>query len=255
MAPTAEQFLHAIKHDSDALCVAARRGLDAPVPSCPGWTVRDLIAHTGRLHRQKAFVVRERLTDRDFTMEPQTGDLVDWFSEGSSLLVKALSAVDPSTAVWSWHEADQTAGFWLRRMAHETLIHRVDAELAHGTVTPIDPLLAEDGIDEALTLFISSSPPQAKAEPGSAIIRLSTQNRHWSLREAKFSGVTRRGRELSQVPAVMLEQDLAEWDCEISGEPAALDLWLWGRGPLSDLSVSGDTAHAEFLRKISASLT
>ena len=252
MPPTAKQFLHAIEDDSKALCAAAQRGLDVSVPSCPGWTVRDVVIHTGNLHRQKVTVLKEGLTDSDFNRAEPVGDLLDWFSEGYGLLLNALRSVDPAIGMWSWYQPDQTAGFWYRRMAHETLIHRVDAELAHGAVTNVDPVLAEDGIDEALVVFISGYPAWATPEPGTATIRLSTPTRHWSLRAATFSGTTRSGRVISNMPAVILEPDVDKWDCEISGLSAALDLWLWGRGPLSDLEVIGNPEHAEMLRKIAA---
>lgn len=38
---------------------AARAGLAADVPTCPGWTVRDLLPHIGGIHRWAATVVGE----------------------------------------------------------------------------------------------------------------------------------------------------------------------------------------------------
>lgn len=255
MPPSAEQFLNAIEQDSQALSVAASRGLETPVPSCPGWTVRDLVTHTGEVHRHKELVVRSRLENDEFNMKPPVGDLLDWFNEGAAMLLNALRSVEPSTPMWTWHQPDQTAGFWYRRMAHETLIHRVDAELADGTITAINAELAEDGIDEALVAFIAGVPRWAESDPGDAVIRITTPERQWSLREATFSGKTKSGRVHSQVPTVLLEPNAVKWDCEISGGSAALNLWLWGRGPLSDLVVSGDPAHAETLRKVASDST
>lgn len=255
MPPTAEQLLRSIEQDSQALSVAASNGLDAPVPSCPGWTLRDLVTHTGKVHRQKEEVLRSRLTDDKSDVKSPVGDLLDWFNEGAASLLSTLRSVEPSTPMWTWHTPDQTAGFWYRRMAHETLIHRVDAELAHGTVTTIDAEIAEDGIDEALVAFIAGIPPWAEADPGDVVIRLTTPNRHWSLREATFSGTTKSGRVLSKIPTVLLEPGATKRDCEISGGSAALNLWLWGRGSLSDLIVSGDPAHAEMLRTVASDST
>jgi uncharacterized protein (TIGR03083 family) len=45
------------------------------------------------------------------------------------------------------------AGFWSRRQAHETTVHRWDAESASGAITPILALVATDGIDELLHTF------------------------------------------------------------------------------------------------------
>jgi hypothetical protein len=140
-------------------------------------------------------------------------------------------------------------------MAHETLIHRVDAELAHDCVTAIDPDLADDGIDEVLVVFIEGAPPWAESKPGESVIRLSTPKSSWLLREATFSGTTRSGRVLSEIPTVLFEPDAKKWDCEISGDSVAVNLWLWGRGPLDDLTVTGNVEHARFLRKVAAKST
>jgi hypothetical protein len=50
---------------------------------------------------------------------------------------------------------DQTVGFWARRMALETVVHRVDAEQARGAVAPVDAALATDGIDEILVIMLA----------------------------------------------------------------------------------------------------
>lgn len=217
--------------------------------------MRDLVVHTGGVHRQKELVVREHLKDDDFEFERPQGDLLDWFSDGAAMLVKTLASAEAKDPCWTWFGPDQTVGFWQRRMAHETLIHRVDAELAHGAVTDIDPVLAEDGIDEALVAFIEGYPAWADLERATSVIMLSTGLRQWYLREATFSGTTRSGRVLSDVPTVLLENQPAYTVCEISGSPASLDFWLWGRAPLSKLSVTGDESHAMRLRDVAAAST
>lgn len=255
ISPTAAQFLESVRKDSDALAAAARKGLDTAVPSCPGWTVRDLVIHTGRVHHGKEMVVRQGLRDSDVKFEEPTGDVVEWFVDGATRLVDTLASKDPGDPAWSWHPPDQTVGFWQRRMAQETVIHRVDAELANGPVTAIDPLIAADGVDEALNVYIAGYPSWATLEPGEKIVRLRTGDRTWHLRDGTFSGTTRSGRVLSNIPTLTLEDGVTGWDCEVSGSPAALDLWLWGRGPLSDLEVSGDAELAKYVRKVAADST
>ncbi len=234
---------------------AARRGLDVDVPTCPGWTVRDLLLHLGRIHREKALTVREGVTDRDFHFKEPASDVVEWFEEGAELMLAALRSKDATDPAWTWHGPDQTVGFWNRRMAHETLIHRVDAELAHGEAGEVDHVIAEDGIDEALEIFIGGYPDWATPRLGDRVIRLSTSGRSWWLRAATFSGTTRSGRVLEDVPTVVLESESPAADCEITGDPAALDLWLWGRAPVSDLTVSGDAELAAYLRNVAAKST
>ena len=55
-------------------------------------------------------------------------------------------AREPGAPAPTWFGPDQTVGFWIRRMAQETVIHRIDAELAAGLpVTPVPGDLAADG--------------------------------------------------------------------------------------------------------------
>ncbi|MDE3722163.1 maleylpyruvate isomerase N-terminal domain-containing protein [Nocardiopsis sp. N85] len=47
------RHIEALTAEGRLLADAARRaGSHAPVPTCPGWTVRDLLVHTGRVHRR-----------------------------------------------------------------------------------------------------------------------------------------------------------------------------------------------------------
>ncbi len=134
--------------------------LDTPVPTCPGWGLGKLVRHTGRVHRHVTAVVAQQVS------EPPGRDLVDfeqpsvdadqaawiaWFRSGANALMVALADAPSDTPVWSWGH-DQTAGFWARRMAHETVIHGVDAHLAVGAPFNIEPALAVDGLDELLEI-------------------------------------------------------------------------------------------------------
>src|SRR5215469_3181220 len=65
------------------------------------------------------------------------------------------------------------AGFWIRRMAHETLVHRADAQLAAGAAPEplIEAEVAADAIDEWLMLLaggFAGSGERAKALPAGA---------------------------------------------------------------------------------------
>lgn len=67
-------------------------------------------------------------------------------------LADAVREAGPRTGVWSWAE-DQSAGFWLRRITHDTLVHRLDAELAVGRAVAVTPDLAADSVSDLLDLF------------------------------------------------------------------------------------------------------
>ena len=79
------------------------------------------------------------------TDEPFGKDTVEWFSDEHAKLLSELAAHRPSDHTWTWWEPDQTVGFWYRRMALETVVHRVDIEAQFGPLSAIDPALAVDG--------------------------------------------------------------------------------------------------------------
>src|SRR5262249_29954881 len=143
-------------------------GLDAPVPACPGWRVRDLLKHLGYVHRWAAGYVREQhagWVDRASEAEilaggPEDDELLTWFREGHASLVRVLETADPDMTCWPFLEAPSPVAFWARRQAHETAIHRVDADQAAagagkaGGGPPFTPRFAVDGIDELIMGFV-----------------------------------------------------------------------------------------------------
>ena len=154
------EHIAALQRDGRLLAGAARRaGLAAAVPSCPPWQVRDLLRHTGYVHRWAAGYVAEQQTEyqADEPTEsevlsggPPDAELIDWFCAGHAGLVRTLTAADPALACWTFLPGPSPLATWARRQAHETAIHRVDAELAAGEVTPFPVDFAADGIDELL---------------------------------------------------------------------------------------------------------
>ena len=127
---------------------AARHDPSAVVPACPEWTFRDLVAHVGSGHRYAAELITSRTT------EPVPVPKLDppdqwggWLVEGSELLLRAAREHGFDRPVWTWRPADRTAGFWVRRMLHDEIIHRLDADPAG----PLAPELAADGVADFLT--------------------------------------------------------------------------------------------------------
>jgi len=216
--------------------------------------VRDLVAHVGKVHREKEEIVRRLLAEPPAPVEPpQDGVLFDWFEDGASALVATLAAADPAAPAWTWHEPDQTAGFWRRRMAHETLIHRVDAELAAGSVGPIDQDLAGDGVDEVLVVKMSAAPGWATVTPGEGAVALVVPGARWTMRRSFLSGTSPdTGNVYEGLEMAALSAAPVETDCTVRGSAVDMDLWLWGRGPLEALEVEGDRELALWLRRVAA---
>ena len=156
------QHIAAIERDGELMAAAARRaGLGALVPSCAPWQVRDLLKHQGYVHRWAASFVGQRLAEpADDLSEaevlaagPLDDELLGWFTGGYRALAQTLRAADPAVQCWTFLPAPSPLAFWARRQAHETAIHRIDAQLAAGAVTPFPAEFAADGIDELIMGF------------------------------------------------------------------------------------------------------
>ena len=230
-------YLRAIRSDGQATLDAAGLGLDSPVPTTPGWTVEDVVSHLGRVHRQKAHIVRELLVAEPPMVDPPPRDsLLEWFAEGVHDLTEILSVTDPSTPVHTWHEPDQTVGFWIRRMAHETLIHRVDAELGHGIHSPVETELGADGVDEILDVFMGGYPEWAEVERSPVVVRLESEGRSWPLQFLSWTGRSpNSGREFTDVAGIEIAGGDPKPAAVVRGPGDALDLFLWGRGSADGL--------------------
>jgi uncharacterized protein (TIGR03083 family) len=250
-------YLRAIRSDGQATLDAASLGLDAPVPTTPGWTVADVVSHLGRVHRQKAHIVRELLVAEPPMVEPPpTESLLEWFAEGVHDLTEILSVADPATPVHTWHQPEQTVGFWIRRMAHETLIHRVDAELGHGLHSPVGAELGADGVDEILDVFMGGYPEWAQVDRSSVVVGLESEGRQWRVRFGSWSGTSpNSGREFIDRAGIELDATDSKPDVVIRGPGDALDLFLWGRGSADGLIVDGHPSVLLYLRDVAADAT
>jgi uncharacterized protein (TIGR03083 family) len=169
------QHIAALEQDGDLLAAAAdRAGLDAPVPSCPPWPMRDLIRHLGYVHRWAAgYVCGQPLPgdpseDEVLRGGPPDAELIGWFRAGHAALVSTLRAADPDLECWAPVPGPSGRAAWARRQAHETAIHRVDAELAVGPVTPFPADFAADGIDELIMGFFGRDPEAPNPGPRAA---------------------------------------------------------------------------------------
>ena len=130
----------------DVICDA---DLDAAVPSCPGWSLRDLVIHLGGVHQWAAHAVAEG--NPNFRPEPADQGrpaLAAWYRQHASRLVEVLTATPADAPAWTLDDRDPTAHFWRRRQVHETAMHTWDADEALGQPRPMDPSLAWDGVLE-----------------------------------------------------------------------------------------------------------
>lgn len=229
-------YLEAIKADSAALATAARLGVDVPVPSCPDWDVAELVRHIGRIQRWVTAMVRTHASERPPRGEgdplPTGTGLADWFDEVAVGLVEVLAAADDDEPVWNWSTTQpHTAAFWKRRMAHETVVHRWDVQLAHGCVEPIGAALAKDGIDEILDTVL---PTEVTLKPEGATLGGSL---HLHTTDVEGEWVVRVGEG-----KVDVSYEHGKGDAAVRGTAEDVLLFVWGRKPAAELETFGDPA-------------
>src|SRR3954467_6511218 len=186
----AEHIEH-IRREGTVLGDAAERaGLDAAVPPCPDWQVRDLVRHQGDVHRWAAAnLVRgsaEPMSDEEsaaclLTWPDDDASLLDWFREGHARLLETLESTPDDAVAFAFLAAPTARAFWARRQAHETSIHRADAESASGAISPYEPAFAADGIDEMVRGFASRPGRLTSDPPRSLRIRTTDIARGWHL--------------------------------------------------------------------------
>lgn len=202
-----------------------------PVPTCPGWSVRDLVTHLGGVHRWAAGIVARGLTtaggdDEAFFAAPADDDaLLSWFVEGAGALAGTLRAApDDLRAFVFLKNAPPAKVFWARRQAHETTVHRIDAQAARLGRMPstaeagIPTALAVDGLDELLTGFVPRRSSRLRTdEPFRTVIAATDAPVAWTV-------------SVSADPPVVVEGVDPSAHSRVTGTAAALYLGLWNRG-------------------------
>ncbi|WP_030610728.1 maleylpyruvate isomerase family mycothiol-dependent enzyme [Streptomyces sclerotialus] len=240
-------YVETLRGDGQLLADAAdRAGPDASVPACPDWQVRDLLTHIGRVHRWATGYVTGATEGR--TRPPEAPDLdgsklVEWVREGHGALVAALAAAPADLSCWTFLSAPSPLAFWARRQAHETAMHRIDAEAALGAgFSPIAPEFAADGIDELLTGFLARDRGRGRTTSAKELyIRTTdapgadgTGNAAWRVRLSdgppRTERVTATGAD-DGVPGRAAVAGGPAPDCVLEGPAADLYAMLWNRLP------------------------
>jgi hypothetical protein len=253
----AARFLDCLSADFQALrAAAAGAEVTAPVPCCPGWATTDLVFHVAEVYLHKVTVLRTGEWPRQW---PPSG-LAD--EPGLALLDRAYAELTAEFAArpseekaLTWYEPDQTIAFWIRRMAQETVIHRIDAEqTANLPVTPVPDALAADGIAEILTLFLSygaAAWPEEFATikgghlasvPGQDAIVITAGQTSWTVYPSPHEIAVQGGA--APAPRVLIE-----------ALPDLMLRWLWGRAPDTAIRSSGDPAWTGYLRRMLTAAT
>ncbi|PRY56964.1 maleylpyruvate isomerase family mycothiol-dependent enzyme [Glycomyces artemisiae] len=213
---------------------------DAKVPSCPEWTATDLLDHVTGVYDHKIQSMRLLREPAEADRIARGGVAVERFDAALAELLAEFDDRGPESLAHTWYGPDQTVGFWIRRMAQETVVHRVDAELAAGLpVAEIDAALALDGIDEMATVMLAWGSRAYREWVADAVtanlgleVGLDAGERAWTV------SVTAAGIDVA---------DGAGTGTVVSGTPGELLCWLWRRLPVDAVTVDGKADDAQAL--------
>jgi uncharacterized protein (TIGR03083 family) len=227
--PGYRELVGAVRTEGEALVAAARMGADAAVPTCGDWTIADLARHVWQVYANVTLFVSSRATSRPEQMPTMPeGDPIDLLARQLDELVVALEEAEADTPIWTWvFDAPEGAIFWARRMAHESAVHRFDAQNAQGIRQPIDAELAADGIDELIDLIVPRVYGRDQVEGPTGTIALRSLDGNQWLLDLEPGGVRRV--DLIEVPQITA-----------TGTDSALLLAAYGRIPWSSLDLAGD---------------
>ncbi|MGI8521979.1 MAG: maleylpyruvate isomerase family mycothiol-dependent enzyme [Nocardioides sp.] len=223
---------------------ALAAGLETSVPTTPGWDVRRLIAHQGRVHRWGTATIAGEEIDREAAEAEGYGseDPVRWLREGAEGLMTAIELAPPDLEVLVFlPDAPPAREFWARRQCHETTIHAVDALTAslgrppRAADTWIDGGIARDGIDELLTGFLPQRRSQLRSpQPTTVSVLPDDSDLRWLVTVSQDPPVTQRGKGDDDADVVL------------RGSAVALYLTLWNRS--HEVTADGFDLWAEHAR-------
>lgn len=243
---------HLDRYSQRFLELARTADLDVQVPSCPGWSVADLIHHLAEVQHFWGSIVQGRLDDPggvEAKDRPSDEALIELFADAAELLTSALRKAAPDDRCWSWSDTGGSVAWVARRQHHEAAIHLADLELANGCPPQLLHDTAVDGIYEMIDVMLGDFPAWMSYEPRWLVeIDVDEFDVAALMTVGLLSGT---GPESGTVYLDLPGARRAEYglpDAIVSGPAEAMDLWLWGRGPVDGLTVTGEAEAVEALR-------
>lgn len=227
--------------------------LDHAVPTCPGWTVQDLVEHLGTVHRRAAARVGSVTDPTSFELDipNDSQEILNWFEKGWRELYEIFESNKSDYPAWNWTGKNLTLGWMIRRQAHEAAIHRYDAELAQMGLPNLnsfkslpaeslpfgfDPDFAVDGLNERLEVSIGGKPHLKANLPGSIHLHATDTDAEWTVTITE--GI------------VTVTRDHQKADAAIRATASELYLWSWGRLPVEILEHFGNIDVIEAWKKL-----
>jgi uncharacterized protein (TIGR03083 family) len=253
------RYLECLATDQTRLRQVAAADLAAAVPTCPGWSVADLVRHVSEVYLHKVECMRQGVAPESWPPGLSGEAPLPLLDRSYQALLGEFDARATSSPAATWHDPDQTVGFWIRRMAQETVIHRVDAELAAGEpVAEIAPDLAVDGIDEVLRVFLAYATQRWPEEFGGVLpataerVLVTTGQESWLIRLEPSGAVVEDGFSRG---GGRVGPGGAPADATVSAAPPDLLLWLWRRSGADAAERRGDQSVVDRFRQVLGAVT
>lgn len=242
-APLADDLLFAALDTA----IASMAGIpveryEQPVPSCPDWTVADLLTHTTQVHlwatRRISTAPGEQAAKSRFPREDMGSGIAlqEAYTRNAQGLVRALRAADLDRVAPTFI-GDRTVRWWLRRQAHETTVHAWDAQAALGAPPPIEPAIAIDGVDELVEVFFVH---RFKAEEFGG----TGETMHLHATDPVSEG-TGEWLVRFEPTGPVITREHAKGDVAVRDTASNLLLFLWSRAVPATLGTFGDTTILE----------
>jgi uncharacterized protein (TIGR03083 family) len=226
-----DDAVDAIAEDSRRLTdVVAVADLEARVPSCPEWSVRDLAHHIGIVQWYWGANVRAANADErsgaELTAAPGDSDLLAWLGWCTYGLLVALREAGPDAPCWTWWGEPRSAAAVGRHQAQEAAVHRWDAELATGSVGSLRPELASDGVPDFIQIMVGRD---VSALSGSVTLTATDTGAGWQVGAAPSADSGGRAAELQATASdlvLMLYRRLPVPDAAVVGDPMLVAAFL-----------------------------
>ena len=240
--------LAAIRRECDRFYTTATDAdPDLGVPTCPGWSIADLVWHLGEVHWFWTSVIETRATDPDEAEKnkpsrpPAYNDLLTWGQVQADRMLDVMASTSDDVAVWTWalQESDHSVGFIRRHQVQEAAVHRWDLQNAATATTPdpIEPDVASDSIDEVLAVTLPWSVRPEKPMLGTVHLHCTDTDGEWFVH-----------------PDGRVERIHAKGDVAIRGAASDLLLALYTRVELGTVELIGNDALArELVARINTS--
>lgn len=233
-----QEHIAAVQQEVRAIADQLRTlDMDSRVPTCPDWTVADLMRHVGEFTGFWTHVLCEG-TGRpktDWLPMPRVQDgeaVADWYAGLGSSLITELQATPGDQSVWTWVEDRQNARFVARRCAHELAIHRFDLQMAAGRARPIDGPLAVDGVEEIFVMMAASVESEVRPEGAG---RGNGETLHVHATDVPGEWLIRLDASGVEVERIHAKGDLA-----LRGPASDLELLLYQRPTIGAVERIGD---------------